>query len=116
MEEHVQQHATMLQCLGTAMDHMLALVDHYRCRLREDVHRELACRDTTLTLDQLVDLSIWLDNLLTARPRPDRDSSVPSTSTSALTSMDLGGAALRVTGRGAIPCTICGHRGHTAGR
>ena len=42
-----------------------ALIDHYRRSLSEDVRRELACRDTTLTLDQLVDLSIRLDNLLT---------------------------------------------------
>ena len=41
-----------------------ALIDHYWCSLREDVRRELACRDTTLTLDQLVDLYIRLDNLL----------------------------------------------------
>ena len=37
-----------------------ALIDHYRCRLREEGRRELACRDTTLTFDQLVDLSIRL--------------------------------------------------------
>lgn len=93
-----------------------ALIDHYRCSLREDVRRELACRDTTLTLDQLVDMSIRLDNLLSARGRPDWDLSVPSPSTSAPTPMELGDAALRGTGGGAIPCTICGHRGHTAGR
>lgn len=93
-----------------------ALIDHYRCSLHEDVHRELACRDTTLTLDQLVDLSIRLDNLLTALGRPDRGLSVPFPSTSAPTPMELGGAALRLTGGGAIPCTICGRRGHTAGR
>uniref|UniRef100_A0A4W5PKP0 Retrotransposon gag domain-containing protein n=1 Tax=Hucho hucho TaxID=62062 RepID=A0A4W5PKP0_9TELE len=93
-----------------------ALIDHYRCSLREDVRRELACRDTTLTFDQLVDLSIWLDNLLATRGRPDRGLSVPSPSTTAPTPMELGGAALRETGGGAVPCTICGHRGHTAGR
>ena len=64
----------------------------------------MASLDTTLTLDQLVDLSIRLDNLLTARGRPDRDLSVPSPSTSAPTPMELGGAALRATGGGAIPC------------
>uniref|UniRef100_A0A8K9XJN7 CCHC-type domain-containing protein n=1 Tax=Oncorhynchus mykiss TaxID=8022 RepID=A0A8K9XJN7_ONCMY len=93
-----------------------ALINHYRCSLREDLRWELACRDTTLTLDQLLDLSIRLYNLLTDHGRPDRDLSVPSPSTSALTPMELGGAALRVTGGGAIPCTICGRRGHTAGR
>ena len=41
-----------------------ALMDHYRCSLREDVRRELACRDTTLSLDELIDMSIRLDNLL----------------------------------------------------
>ena len=55
-----------------------ALIDHYQCSLREDVRRELACRDTTLTLDQLVDLSIRLDNLLATRGRPERGRSVPS--------------------------------------
>ena len=43
------------------------LIDHYRCSLREDVVRELACRDATITFDQLVDLSIQLDNLLVTR-------------------------------------------------
>jgi hypothetical protein len=28
-----------------------ALIDHYHCSLREDVRRELACRDTTLMFD-----------------------------------------------------------------
>ena len=49
-----------------------ALIDHYRCSLREDVRLEMACRDTTLTLDQLVDLSIRLDNLLATRGCLDR--------------------------------------------
>lgn len=40
------------------------LIDHYRCSLHEDVHRGLACRDTTLTLDQLVDLSISCTTLV----------------------------------------------------
>jgi hypothetical protein len=47
-----------------------ALMDHYRCSLREDVRRELACQDTTLVLDHLIDMSIRLDNLLAARGRP----------------------------------------------
>ena len=55
-----------------------ALIDHYRCRLCEDVRQELACRDTTLTFDQLVDLSIRLDNLLATRGRSDRGMLVPS--------------------------------------
>ena len=40
-----------------------ALIDHYRCSLREDVRRELACRDTTLTLDQLAD-NLYIDDIL----------------------------------------------------
>jgi hypothetical protein len=102
---------TLAACVGW---NDRALIDHYRCSLCEDVRRELACRDTTLTLDQLVYMSIRLDNLLATRGSPDRDLSVPSTS--APTSMELGGAALRATGGGAIPCTICGRRGHTAGQ
>ena len=69
-----------------------------------------------LTLDQMVDLSIRLDNLLAARGRPDRGPSVSSPSSSAPTPMELGGAVLRANGGGTIPCTICGRRGHTAGR
>ncbi|XP_031679712.1 uncharacterized protein LOC116374075 [Oncorhynchus kisutch] len=49
-----------------------ALMDHFRCSLREDVRRELACRDTTLSLDELIDMSIHLDNLLAARGRPEQ--------------------------------------------
>ena len=93
-----------------------ALIDHCRCGLRKDVRRELACRDTTLTFDQLVDLSIRLDNLLASRERPDRGPSVPSPCTSDPMPMELGGAAMRGTGGGVIPCTTCGRRGHTAGR
>jgi hypothetical protein len=44
-----------------------ALIDHYRCSLRKDIHRILACR---------VDLSIRLDNLLATRGRPDQVLSV----------------------------------------
>ena len=87
-----------------------------RHSLREDVRRELACRDTTLTFDQLVDLSIRQDNLLATRGRPDGGLSVPSPSTTAPMSMKLGGAALRETGGGTVSCTICGCRGHTARR
>jgi hypothetical protein len=73
------------------------LIDRYRCSLCVDVRRELACRDTTLTLDQLVDLSIRLDNLLATHGRPDQGPSIPSPSTSDPTPMELGGAALRMT-------------------
>ena len=49
-----------------------ALIDQYRCSLREDVRLELACRDTSLPFDQLVDRSIQLDNRLATRGRPER--------------------------------------------
>lgn len=93
-----------------------ALMDHYRCGLREDVRRELACRDTTLSLDQLIDMSIRLDNLLAARGRSERVLCVPPPSPSAPIPMELGGAAPRGTGGGGLPCTNCGRRGHTSDR
>jgi hypothetical protein len=77
-----------------------ALIDHYRCSLQEDVRRELACRDTTLNLDQLVDLSIRLDDLLASRGHPDRGPSVPSPSAPDPLPMKLGGTVMRGTGGG----------------
>ena len=76
----------------------------------------LPCRDTTLTFDQLVDLSIRLDDLLATHGCPERGLSVPSPSTTVPIPMELGGAALKETGGGSVLCTICGRRGHTAGR
>ena len=93
-----------------------ALIDHYRCSLCEDVRWELACRDTTLTFDQLVDLSIRLDNLLVNIGHSERALWIPPPSTTIPVPMELGGAALREAGGGAFTCTICGSRGHTAGR
>lgn len=58
-----------------------AMIDHYRCSLCEDVRQELACRDTTLMFDQLVDLSIRLDNLLATLRCSDRGLVVPSSRT-----------------------------------
>ena len=75
-----------------------ALINHYHCSLREDVRRELACRDTTFTFDQLVDLSIRLDNLLATRGRPDRVRSAPSPSTAAPVPMELGSIVRRENG------------------
>ena len=88
-----------------------ALMDHYRCSPREDVCIELACRDATLSLDELIDMSIRLDNLLAARGHSERVLSVPP----APIPMELGGAASRGTGGGSA-CTSCGRRGHTADR
>ena len=93
-----------------------ALMDHYRCSLREDVRRELACRDTTLSLDELIDMSIRLDNLLAARGRSEGVLSIPPPSPPAPTPMELGGAASRGTGGGGSSCAYCGRRGHTSDR
>ena len=89
-----------------------ALIDHHHCSLREDVCWELACRDTTLTFEQLVDLSIRLDNLLATPGRSDRGQVVPSSRAPPMVPHELGGAVRRET----YSCTICGCRGHTAGR
>uniref|UniRef100_A0A674EX84 ribonuclease H n=1 Tax=Salmo trutta TaxID=8032 RepID=A0A674EX84_SALTR len=91
-------------------------MDHYRCSLREDVRRELACRDTTLSLDELIDMSIRLDNLLAARGHPDRALLVPPPGPPAPIPMELGGAASRGSGGGGSSCTRCGRRGNTADR
>ena len=93
-----------------------ALIDHYRCSLREDVRRELACRDTTLSLDELIDLSIRLDHLLAARGRSERVLLVPPPDHPAPIPMELGGAASREIEGGGSSCTSCGRRGHTSGR
>ena len=93
-----------------------ALIDHYRCSLREDVRRELACRDTTLGLDGLIDLSIRLDHLLAARGRSERVLSVLPPDPPAPIPIELGGTASREIGGGSSSCTSCGRRGHTSGR
>ena len=93
-----------------------ALIAHYHCSLHEDIRLELAFKDTTLTFDQLVDLSIRLDNMLATRGLPDWCLVVPSSRIPSPIPMELGGMERRET-RGVFPsCTICGRRGHTAGR
>ena len=91
-----------------------ALIDHYRCSLSEDVRRELACRDTTLTFDQLVDMSVRLDNMLVTRGRLDRGLVVPSSCTLSPELMELGGMVRRETGGGSRSSTSYGRREHTA--
>uniref|UniRef100_A0A673W8Q5 Gypsy retrotransposon integrase-like protein 1 n=1 Tax=Salmo trutta TaxID=8032 RepID=A0A673W8Q5_SALTR len=93
-----------------------ALIDHYRCSLRADVRRELACRDAALSLDELIDMSIRLDNLLAARGRSERVLPVPPSCTPAPTPMEVGGAVPRDTGGAGSSCPSCGRRGHTADR
>ena len=85
-----------------------ALMDHFRCSLREDVRRELAGRDTTLTLDELIDMSIRLDNLLAARGRPERALLIPPPGPPAPIAMELGAIASRGTGGGVSSCISCG--------
>uniref|UniRef100_A0A3B1JZA6 ribonuclease H n=1 Tax=Astyanax mexicanus TaxID=7994 RepID=A0A3B1JZA6_ASTMX len=46
-----------------------ALINVYRNVLNSDIQKELACRDDDLTLDQLISLSIRLDQLLSRRPK-----------------------------------------------
>ena len=75
----------------------MALMDHYWCSLREDVHRELACRDS---LEELIDMSIRLDNLLAARRRSERALLVPPPGPPAPIPMELGGGTSRGTGGG----------------
>ncbi|KAK6307344.1 hypothetical protein J4Q44_G00224920 [Coregonus suidteri] len=77
---------------------------------REDVQRELACRDTSLTFDQLVDMAIRLDTLLATRGRPGGGGSpIPLSSASEPSPMELGGAGARErrrrSPRGPGPCT-----------
>eukprot|EP00063_Salmo_salar_P039137 XP_014013972.1 PREDICTED: c-reactive protein, pentraxin-related isoform X2 [Salmo salar] len=84
-----------------------------RCSLREDVRRELACRDTTNTLDKLIDLSIRLDNLLAARGRSPRALFVPPPSLPDPTPMEIGGTAARKTGGGgSLLCPLWSQRAH----
>ena len=72
-----------------------ALIDHYRCSLREDVRRELACQDNTLSIDELIDMSIRLDNLLAACGRSERVLFVLPPSATAPIPMELG-----------VPCRV----------
>jgi hypothetical protein len=61
MQERRRAHEFRTLAAGAGWNNR-ALIDHYRCSLRKDVCRELACRDTTLTFDQLVDpwTNCWL--------------------------------------------------------
>ncbi|KAJ7998109.1 hypothetical protein DPEC_G00219160 [Dallia pectoralis] len=46
-----------------------AYIDIFRVRLNPEVRREMACKDATLSFEELVELAIKLDNLLNARGR-----------------------------------------------
>ncbi|KAI2644755.1 Retrotransposon-derived protein PEG10 [Labeo rohita] len=76
-----EQIMALRQGRGTAADYALSfrtlatqsgwndgpLKLHYRKDLHPDLHLELACRDEDLTLDQYIDLSIRVDNLMRSR-------------------------------------------------
>uniref|UniRef100_A0AAY5JWB1 Ty3 transposon capsid-like protein domain-containing protein n=1 Tax=Esox lucius TaxID=8010 RepID=A0AAY5JWB1_ESOLU len=90
-----------------------ALIDHFRCHLRSDVRRELACRDAMLTFDQLVDMAIRLDNLLATRGRTGNDQPPPVHPVAGPEPMEVGGAARRETVR-SRECSFCVRKGHSA--
>ncbi|KAJ8002315.1 hypothetical protein DPEC_G00178600 [Dallia pectoralis] len=90
-----------------------AYIDIFRVRLNPEVRREMACKDATLSFEELVELAIKLDNLLNARGRSGPGPVVPLSSTVAPEPMELGGAASRETAR-PRECTFCGRKGHSA--
>ncbi|KAJ8012753.1 hypothetical protein DPEC_G00046150 [Dallia pectoralis] len=90
-----------------------AYIDAFRCSLRPDVRKELACRDATLSFDQLVDMAIKLDNLLAARGRTGPAPLALPGPAAAPVPMEVGGAAHRETAR-QKECTFCGRGGHSA--
>ncbi|KAL0176934.1 hypothetical protein M9458_029264, partial [Cirrhinus mrigala] len=92
---------------------------HYRKGLHPDLQVELACRDENLTLEQYIDLSIRVDNLMRAR-KPGRLSpavSLVSPSSEATPEpMQLGATKLTLEERerrlrGNL-CLYCGQAGH----
>ncbi|KAL0204491.1 hypothetical protein M9458_002509, partial [Cirrhinus mrigala] len=92
---------------------------HYRRGLNPDLQVELACRDEGLLLNQYIDLSIRVDNVMRAR-RPGRTfTSLPPTLPSTLTApepMQLGATKLSVEERERRLrnnlCLYCGQPGH----
>ncbi|KAL0148771.1 hypothetical protein M9458_055949 [Cirrhinus mrigala] len=92
---------------------------HYRKGLRPDLQVELACRDENLTLEQYIDLSIRVDNLMSARKPGRLSSTVPLVSPSSETTpepMQLGATKLTLEERerrlrGNL-CLYCGQAGH----
>ncbi|KAL0191114.1 hypothetical protein M9458_013812, partial [Cirrhinus mrigala] len=92
---------------------------HYRKGLHPDLQVELACRDEGLTLDQYIDLSIRIDNVLRARKSSRPFTSMPLTSPAAEAvpePMQLGATKLTVEERerrlrGNL-CLYCGLAGH----
>ncbi|KAL0152325.1 hypothetical protein M9458_052048, partial [Cirrhinus mrigala] len=92
---------------------------HYRKGLNPDLQVELACRDEGLSLDQYIDLSIRVDNVLRARKSSRPFTPLPSTTPAAEAApepMQLGATKLTVEERerrlrGNL-CLYCGLAGH----
>ncbi|KAI2649284.1 Retrotransposon-derived protein PEG10 [Labeo rohita] len=92
---------------------------HYRKGLHPDLQLELACRDEDLTLDQYIDLSIRVDNLMRSRKpaRPFQSASMSApTGEPAPEPMQLGATKLTQEERerrlrGNL-CLYCGQAGH----
>ncbi|KAK6314010.1 hypothetical protein J4Q44_G00154690 [Coregonus suidteri] len=93
-----------------------ALIKQFRCHLREDVRRELACRDTSLSFTELVDMAIRLDNLLATRGRPGGGLPVPAPTDADPELMELGGTAHRESGGRQRQCHSDGTKGHSTTR
>ncbi|KAI2662464.1 Retrotransposon-derived protein PEG10 [Labeo rohita] len=92
---------------------------HYRKGLNPDLQVELACRDEGLSLNQYIDLSIRIDNVMRTR-RPTRSFTVPlpppQPATSGPEPMQLGTTRLSVEERERRIrnrlCLYCGEAGH----
>ncbi|KAL0177165.1 hypothetical protein M9458_026059, partial [Cirrhinus mrigala] len=92
---------------------------HYRKGLHPDLQLELACRDEDLTLDQYIDLSIRVDNLMRSRKpvQPFHSTAVSApTGKSAPEPMQLGATKLtqeererRLRGNLCLYCGLAGH-------
>ncbi|KAI2668011.1 Retrotransposon-derived protein PEG10 [Labeo rohita] len=92
---------------------------HYRNGLYPDLQMELACRDEGLSLEQYIDLSIRVDNLMRARKPGRLSTAVPLAAPSSEASpepMQLGATKLTLEERerrlrGNL-CLYCGLAGH----
>ncbi|KAI2665770.1 Transposon Tf2-9 polyprotein [Labeo rohita] len=92
---------------------------HYRPGLNSDLQVELACRDEGLTLNQYIDLSIRIDNVMRSR-KPNRSFTTPLPTPSSTSStpepMQLGTTKLTIEERERRIrnnlCLYCGQAGH----
>ncbi|KAI2661141.1 Transposon Tf2-6 polyprotein [Labeo rohita] len=92
---------------------------HYRKGLHPDLQVELACRDEGLTLDQYIDLSIRVDNVMRARKSCRSSASAPQVALgteAAPEPMQIGATKISMEERerrlqGNL-CLYCGQAGH----